>query len=133
MLAQCCMDAGQHDMAYGAACKARQLMPASTAALLTLGRAARNAGRLKEAASALQAALELLEAGADKTDEDGCDTSRAVIGEATFRGGSGKDQAREAQGTEQELQEEIQRELAEVVELKELEVGAWRAGHREHN
>lgn len=57
MLAQCLMETAQHDAAYKSACAACDLDPAAPAFFVTLGRAARNCGRLKQAASALQDAL----------------------------------------------------------------------------
>lgn len=57
MLAQCLMETAQHDAAYKSACAACDLDPDAPAFFVTLGRAARNCGRLKQAASALQDAL----------------------------------------------------------------------------
>lgn len=58
MLAQCCMAEGEDEEAYKAATSAVQLRPGWRPALLTLGRAARNAGRLREAAAALESCLD---------------------------------------------------------------------------
>lgn len=64
MLAQCRMEQGQDEEAYEAACSAVCLRPEWPDALVTLGRAARNAGRLQEAATAFGRYLELAAAAA---------------------------------------------------------------------
>lgn len=74
MLAQCRMEAGQDEAAYAAASAAVELQPDWPDALATLGRAARNAGRLWEAAVAFSRYLEL--AGA--TEGNGAAAAAAV-------------------------------------------------------
>lgn len=100
MLAQCNMAAGLDEAAYEAAREAAQRRAGWAPALLTLGRAARNTGRLKDAAAALEGCL-------------ACAESQSL------------DAAADAE-RQQELQQHAElarQELADVQELLQLQLG----------
>ena len=82
MLAQCRMEAGQDEAAYEAGAAAVRLRPDWPVALLTLARAARNSGRLKEAGAAynrcLQAAAAAAGAAAGAAGEENEDVAAAA-------------------------------------------------------
>lgn len=106
MLAQCRMEEGKDEAAFEAAAEAVRLRPDWPAALLTLGRAARNAGRLHEAAAAYQRHLQstaAAEAAAAATVAEGV---AAAEGEAAA-----------------EAAEEARQELEEVQDLLQLSLG----------
>lgn len=132
MLAQCRMELGDDEGAYEAAVAAVQLRPGWRAALLTLGRAARNTGRLREAAAALSSYL----------DEDGTAaaagsaTQAAAVGGRTTEGKGevGEQHPQHAQHAQQQQSEEdveeaaavaaaVQQELEEVKRLLQLQLG----------
>lgn len=79
MLAQCHMAEGRDEEACEAARAAVQLRPGWSAALLTLGRAARNAGRLREAAAALESCLQVAAAAAVAKPTAGLETDAAGL------------------------------------------------------
>ncbi|KAL4451257.1 hypothetical protein ABPG77_009329 [Micractinium sp. CCAP 211/92] len=84
MLAQCHLAAGKDEEAYRAATSAVQLRPGWRPALLTLGRAARNAGRLREAAAALESCLN--GAAAAGGAEPGCSAAGLAVDPALAKG-----------------------------------------------
>ena len=120
MLAQCCMEAGQHEAAYAAAAEAARLLAGSSSgaaeALVTLGRAARNVGRLKEAAAAFEAALSAAQGGRASAGSPG--RSEEPVG-----GGNRSDGGPQASSSASIEAQEVRQELHEVELLREQEVG----------
>ncbi|KAI3430652.1 hypothetical protein D9Q98_005244 [Chlorella vulgaris] len=109
MLAQCRMEGGQDEAAFEAAAAAARLRPDWPPALLTLGRAARNAGRLRHAAAAYRSYQQV---------------ASAAAAAAPVAAGCGAQEAAEAAQEEEEEEGAAARdELAEVLLLLQRQLG----------
>ncbi|KAL4420843.1 hypothetical protein ABPG75_010499 [Micractinium tetrahymenae] len=145
MLAQCRMAEGEDEAAYEEATAAVQLRSRWRAALLTLGRAARNAGWLREAAAALESYLQGAAAAAEvagpaglrgaATGRSAAETAAAAAGTAAQEAAAtqgvaaaacsaaetGEDEENEA--VDEEEVASARQELEELRSLRQLQLG----------
>jgi predicted nicotinamide N-methyase len=108
MLAQCRMEGAQDEAAFEAAAAAARLRPDWPPALLTLGRAARNAGRLRDAAAAYRSYQQV---------------ASAAAAAAPVAAGCGAQEAAEAAQEEAQEAAAARDELAEVLLLLQRQLG----------
>lgn len=128
MLAQCRMEAGQDEAAYAAASAAAQLQPDWMDALATLGRAARNTGRLREAAAAFGRYLDLAAAAEEAAGSSQPPQQQEGAGRAPAAGSRQGGAAPTAQAAGQTAADgdevaAVHEELDEVRQLLQLQLG----------